>query len=251
MSLLRTTFFRNAPRTLMRSPAVSLSNSTAKRFASQGYGDGSGDPKGENPQEQGVNPKVGMEHPGPAPPKAGQGSGAGPTKGTSSGHNTEATSKGGNSQQQKKSFSTMARRMANQGYGDGSGDPKAEKPNEQGVNPKVDMEHPGPPPPSAGQGTGAGPTKGTSSGHNTEASKGGNSQQKKSFSTMARRMKEDHPKSTKGLEPKLAPKSAPAEKDQSQEVKEHNKQMDKKAEQPAQKEDDSEIEKDKVGKQFW
>ncbi|KAG9562803.1 hypothetical protein KCU79_g6138, partial [Aureobasidium melanogenum] len=171
MSLLRTTFLRNAPRTFVRSPALSVSG---RRFASQDYGSGSGDPKGEKPQEQGANPSADKEHPGPPPPKVGQGSG-GATKADSSGHNTGA------SKQQKKSFSTMARRMANQDYGSGSGDPKGEKPQEQGANPSADKEHPGPPPPKAGQGSG-GATKADSTGHNTGSSK----QQKKSFSTMAR-----------------------------------------------------------------
>ncbi|KAG9676255.1 hypothetical protein KCU99_g4157, partial [Aureobasidium melanogenum] len=238
MSLLRTTFLRNAPRTFVRSPALSVSG---RRFASQDYGSGSGDPKGEKPQQQGANPSADKEHPGPPPPKAGQGSG-GATKADSSGHNTGA------SKQQKKSFSTMARRMANQDYGSGSGDPKGEKPQEQGANPSADKEHPGPPPPKAGQGSG-GATKADSTGHNTGSSK----QQKKSFSTMARRMSDEHPKSTKGLEPKLNKNtSPPAEKDLPEDVKQHNKEMEEKPNQAAEKLDGDKSKKDdKVGKQFW
>jgi hypothetical protein len=58
-------------------------SSTSPRFA-QGYGDGEGDPKGENPQDQGASNSVkhNAEHPGPAPPAEGQGKGGGPTKGT-------------------------------------------------------------------------------------------------------------------------------------------------------------------------
>lgn len=238
MSLLRTTFIRNAPRTFARSPAVSISG---RRFASQDYGSGSGDPKGEKPQQQGANPSADKEHPGPPPPKAGQGSG-GATKADSTGHNTGAA------KQQKKSFSTMARRMATQDYGSGSGDPKGEKPQEQGANPSADKEHPGPPPPKAGQGSG-GATKADSKGHNTGAAK----QQKKSFSTMARRMSDEHPKSTKGLEPKLNKnKSTPKEEDLPEDVKQHNKEMDQKADQAAEKLGDDKSKKgDKVGKQFW
>ncbi|KAI5276980.1 hypothetical protein E4T47_00076 [Aureobasidium subglaciale] len=238
MSLLRTSFLRNAPRTFARSPALSVSG---RRFASQGYGNGSGDPKGDKPQEQGANPSADKEHPGPPPPKAGEGSGAA-TKGTSSGQNTGAA------KQQKKSFSTHARRMTSQGYGDGKGDPRGEKPQEQGANPSADKEHPGPPPPKAGEGSGAA-TKADSKGHITGAAK----QQKKSFSTYARRMSEEHPKSTKGLEPKLnkgTPK--PDEKDLPEDVKQHNKEMEERHDQAAVKLGEDKSKKgDKVGKEFW
>lgn len=57
-------------------------------------------------------------------------------------------------------LSTTPFRFA-QGYGDGEGDPKGENPQSQeGSNQaKHKAEHPGPEPPSAGKGTGAGPTK--------------------------------------------------------------------------------------------
>jgi hypothetical protein len=240
MSLLRTTFIRNAPRAFVRSPALSVSG---KRFATSDYGSGSGDPKGEKPQEQGANPSADKEHPGPPPPKAGQGSG-GATKADSTGHNTGAA------KQQKKSFSTMARRMATQDYGSGEGDPKGEKPQEQGANPSADKEHPGPPPPKVGQGSG-GATKAGADGHNTGAAK---QNQKKHFSTLARRMSEDRPKSTEGLKPALNKNKSPPpkEEDLPEDVKQHNKQMDKKPEQPADRLGDDQSKKDdKVGKEFW
>lgn len=59
------------------------------RFAHESYGGGGGNPKGENPQEQGSNPSAPKEHPGPPPPTEGQGSGGGPTKATESGHNSK------------------------------------------------------------------------------------------------------------------------------------------------------------------
>lgn len=167
MNSLRTTFVRNAPRAFVRSPAMSVSG---RRFASSDYGSGKGDPKGENPQEQGANPSADKEHPGPPPPKAGQGSG--------------------------------------------------------------------------------GATKGTSTGNNTDAAK----QQKKSFSTMARRMSEEHPKSTKGLKPALnkSDAPAPAEKDLPEDVKKHNKEMDERADQANEKLGEDKSKKgDKVGKEFW
>ncbi|RDW94505.1 hypothetical protein BP5796_00268 [Coleophoma crateriformis] len=64
------------------------------RYATQGYGDGKGDPRAENPQDQGSsnNTKHNLEHPGPEPVSAGQGSGAGPTKGGSSSKSPEDAS---------------------------------------------------------------------------------------------------------------------------------------------------------------
>jgi hypothetical protein len=58
-------------------------------------------------------------------------------------------------------ISSTSARFA-QGYGDGKGDPKGENPQDQGSsnNVKHHAEHPGPEPPSEGQDTGAGPTKG-------------------------------------------------------------------------------------------
>lgn len=54
---------------------------TRPSLASQDYGSGAGDPKGEDPQSQGPNPSADKEHPGPPPPGAGKGTGSGPTKG--------------------------------------------------------------------------------------------------------------------------------------------------------------------------
>ena len=44
---------------------------TQSRFASQDYGSGAGDPKGEKPQDQGPNPSEKLEHPGAPPPSTG------------------------------------------------------------------------------------------------------------------------------------------------------------------------------------
>ncbi|KAI9682797.1 MAG: hypothetical protein M1822_006287 [Bathelium mastoideum] len=89
----------------------------AAALASSDYGSGAGDPKGENPQQQGPNPSADKEHPGPPPPAAGQGSGSTPTKGTAEGHNTTGTSSSSLQQDkagggQKRSFMTSARRGA-------------------------------------------------------------------------------------------------------------------------------------------
>ncbi len=74
---------------LRSSPRALLANSQQRPYAGSNYGGGEGDPKGENPQDQGSNPSAELEHPGPPPVAEGQGSGGGPTKAHSSGHNTK------------------------------------------------------------------------------------------------------------------------------------------------------------------
>lgn len=87
MSFLRSatalsSFTRRAAHSTIRQSIASRSiSSTYPQFA-QGYGDGKGDPRGENPSDQGASNKTkeNAEHPGPASPAAGQGTGGGPTK---------------------------------------------------------------------------------------------------------------------------------------------------------------------------
>jgi hypothetical protein len=74
------------------------------RWATQDYGSGQGNPKGEKSQDQGANPSADKEHPGAPPPKEGEGSGGSPTKGTSDGHNTGSAKQ---AQPQKRGYSTM------------------------------------------------------------------------------------------------------------------------------------------------
>lgn len=87
MSLFRTAqvFSRRASPFLICKPAALRALSTSPPRLATGYGDGKGDPRGENPQDQGAsnNAKQHAEHPGPDPPAAGKGTGAGPTKGGS------------------------------------------------------------------------------------------------------------------------------------------------------------------------
>ena len=64
-------------------------------YAQQSYGGGEGDPKGENPQKQGSNPSADLEHPGPAPPDVGKGTGGGPTKAGNKRQSTEEQGTGG------------------------------------------------------------------------------------------------------------------------------------------------------------
>lgn len=72
------------PSVIRPSSTTRYVSSTSSRFA-QGYGNGEGNPVGENPQQQGSSneTKENLEHPGPSPPAEGQGKGAGPTKGSS------------------------------------------------------------------------------------------------------------------------------------------------------------------------
>lgn len=57
-------------------------STTPRVLAQQGYGDGKGSPEGENPQQEpaATRAQEGSEHPGPAPPDVGKGTGGGPTK---------------------------------------------------------------------------------------------------------------------------------------------------------------------------
>ena len=65
---------------------------TSRHLTFSDYGSGSGDPRGEDPQSQGVSASADIEHPGPPPPAAGEGSGAGPTKGGDTHSHTGASS---------------------------------------------------------------------------------------------------------------------------------------------------------------
>lgn len=92
-------FFR--PFTVARSSprSSSLTIQQHRFYASQSYGGGQGDPKGENPQDQGSNPSAELEHPGPPPPDVGKGTGGGPTKKDEGGHNTQENASSGSSKQ--------------------------------------------------------------------------------------------------------------------------------------------------------
>ena len=136
------------------------------------------------------------------------------------------------------SFGFQCRTYAHEGgsYGGGEGDPKGENPQDQGSNPSADLEHPGPPPPSVGQGTGGGPTKAGKSGQNTQANEssgGGN-----------KALPEQ--KSVSGSRPKILGENDP---EYSEEVKAHNEDMKKRHDRPQEGvEHDA---KDNVDKNFW
>lgn len=77
--------------------------SSTARITVQGYGDGKGDPKGDNPQQQGGSSAVtqNMEHPGPTPPSEGKNTGGATKAGADSTSGTkdpsEASAKSGGS----------------------------------------------------------------------------------------------------------------------------------------------------------
>lgn len=132
---------------------------------------------------------------------------------------------------------------ASQSYGSGQGDPKGENPQEQGSNPSAEQEHPGPPPPNVGKGTGGGPTKSGEQGHNTQenASSGGNSTKSGSSGGQS-----GASQSSGGPQPKILSENVPAE--ESDDVKAHNEDMAKRHDRA-----DAEVDKkgQTVGKSFW
>ncbi|OCL04759.1 hypothetical protein AOQ84DRAFT_391328 [Glonium stellatum] len=133
------------------------------------------------------------------------------------------------------------RRFASQDYGSGEGNPAGEQPQKQGANPSADKEHPGPPPPKVGQGSGTTPTKGSSEGHNT-----GQSQQSPSS---GERNKSSSKKGKKGAQPKILSDNPPNEDDPS--VREHNKEMENRAERAHEQVSNADAVKDKVSPGYW
>ncbi|KAI4109402.1 MAG: hypothetical protein L6R37_000559 [Teloschistes peruensis] len=107
------------------------------------------------------------------------------------------------------------RSYAGQDYGGGQGDPKGETPQKQGSNPSADKEHPGPPPPDVGKGTGGGPTKAHEGGHNTQQNESSSGGSKQSGAKQ----------STSGPQPKIHAENTPAE--ENDDVKAHNEDMAK------------------------
>lgn len=107
---------------------------TSPRFA-QGYGDGEGDPKGENPQQQGGSNDVkqNAEHPGPAPPAEGQGTGGGPTKAGGSPEQASAQSGGSRSKDAKETGSSPTGGSVGGGKSSSSPEEKSKK----GASPKI------------------------------------------------------------------------------------------------------------------
>lgn len=135
-------------------------------------------------------------------------------------------------------------------YGGGEGDPVGENPQDQGPSKSSDLEHPGPPPPKVGQGTGTTPTKATSEGHT-----GGTSSSRDSSSSTSSQQSSgggNGGDKTKGAQPKILDTSPPDASEQGQDVKQHNKEMENRAEKAPEKTDDPNTSDDqKVDKGFW
>ena len=131
----------------------------------------------------------------------------------------------------------IAQYYAVQSYGGGQGDPKGENPQDQGSNPVTsDAEHPGPPPPDVGEGTGGGPTKKSSQGHGgSNAAASNNSGAGASSSGAA-------------AQPRIHNPEAPDADDHSEEVRRHNEAIANRHEKPQERSQDG---KDKVDKEFW
>ncbi|EON65394.1 hypothetical protein W97_04632 [Coniosporium apollinis CBS 100218] len=135
-------------------------------------------------------------------------------------------------------------------YGGGEGDPVGENPQDQGPSKSSDLEHPGPPPPKVGQGTGTTPTKATSEGHTGGTSSSGDSSS--SASSQQSSGGGNGGDKTKGAQPKILDTSPPDASEQSQDVKQHNKEMENRAEKAPEKTDDPNAsDKQKVDKGFW
>ena len=131
-------------------------------------------------------------------------------------------------------YTPQRRLYAGSSYGGGEGDPKGENPQDQGPNPSAGLEHPGPPPPDVGHGTGGGPTKKGPDGHNTGQSPSNSSQGASGEGG--------------GPRPAIHKHNAPEEHSQSDDVKAHNEDMAKRYDRANERSPDKE---DKVDKGFW
>jgi hypothetical protein len=153
---------------------------------------------------------------------------------------------------QRAAFSITTRSLATSDYGSGKGDPRGEKPQEQGANPSADLEHPGPPPPKEGQGSGAGPTKG-----GVDSSNSGNaSEQSKKGKQQPQQQQQDQQKSSAqksgAPQPKIHnPSGPPSKESESEEVREHNRQMDQRTETASNQASNEDAKQDQVPKEFW
>ena len=132
--------------------------------------------------------------------------------------------------------STQPRRLyahESSSYGGGAGDPKGENPSKQGANPSADKEHPGPPPPQAGQGTGGGPTKASDSGQGAQQNQSGSSGTSQGVSGSSSK-------------PRILQENNP---EHSEDVKRHNEEYSKRHDRPAEHADEGGNQT--VGKGFW
>ncbi|KAF2766261.1 hypothetical protein EJ03DRAFT_377101 [Teratosphaeria nubilosa] len=109
-------------------------------------------------------------------------------------------------------------RFASGDYGSGEQYP--------GKNPSEDKEHPGPPPPKTSKHSGS--TQQSSQLEKVQTSKG-----------------------TQGAKPKILDESPPPKGQEPDDVKKHNQEMEQRADKASASVNEEDIEKDKVGKNFW
>lgn len=142
----------------------------------------------------------------------------------------------------RRSRQPIPRFYAQQSYGGGEGDPKGEDPQSQGSSPATsNAEHPGPPPPDVGKGTGGGATKKGDQGHSGSDTAG--SQEGGVKSGMS-----EGSDSKNAAQPKIHKHNAPHPDEHSDEVKKHNEGLANRHERPYERSKDKE---DKVDKGFW
>nr|POE89778.1 hypothetical protein CFP56_20247 [Quercus suber] len=136
-------------------------------------------------------------------------------------------------------------RFATQDYGSGAGDPAGENPQKQGKSQiSRDLEHPGPEAPSAGQ-------KGGSSSGNGQDDRVNTKSNRQQEQDQLERKNAQGQGNDGGPKPKILNESPPKEGEESEDVKKHNEEMDQRADRPNEKVRDEDVEKDKVGKQYW
>ena len=146
-------------------------------------------------------------------------------------------------------LSTSNRNHAEQSYGSGAGDPKGSDPQSQGASPATcNAEHPGPPPPDVGKGTGGGPTKKSGDGHH-----GGDAESKTPSSGGGSGGADQGSTGTlsKGgsPQPKILNEGPPADEHLSDDVKKHNEEMANRKDKPF--EASGQREGDAVDKGYW
>lgn len=117
-------------------------------------------------------------------------------------------------------------------YGSGDGNPTAENPQQQGKRGREELEHPGPPPPKAGQGNKTSPNSdsfnSSSSGNSTQSGGEKSSTEVTSGDGKKAEPTDKDVKGVKGAQPKIHNEGVP--KEESEDVKQHNREMDRRAE---------------------
>lgn len=209
----------------------------SRSYASGDYGSGTGDPKGENPKEQGTSPATTeLEHPGPPAPDVGQGSsGSTPTKeGPGKGDSTYTPDHAGNNPAAKQGGGTGTPASGARSYSTSTAFASARR--AFSTSTSVAKSEGG----SAGIGEKAGEaTPSSSQSSTTDENKSGASRKEQNEKVNTE---------TKSGSPRLSGKAP----DETEDVKRHNEDVKKRSKvQQNGKEDGGSQGNDKVGKGFW